>query len=195
MHQLLLDIPNHMETDRLYLRGYQAGDGPWYYLMSQKNKSHLAQFESGNAVMTINSVEDAEIVVRDFAADWVARKAFFMCAFLKGTQEFVAQIYVGVVNWDLPEFEIGYFVEKEHEGKGFVTEAANGALRFCFGPLGAYRVCLKCDDTNLRSYSVADRCGMVREGHIRENKKNADGTMSGTLLYGLLRSEYEARKL
>ena len=194
MHQLLLDIPNQIETERLFLRSYQAGDGAWYHSMSQKNKLHLAQFEADNPVMSINSEEDAEIVVRDFAADWVARKAFFMGVFLKGTQEFVAQIYVGVVNWGLPEFEIGYFVEKEHESRGFVTEAVNGALQFCFGSLGAHRVSLKCDDTNVRSYGVADRCGMVREGHIRASKKYVGGRTSGTLLYGLLRSEYESHK-
>jgi aminoglycoside 6'-N-acetyltransferase len=194
MHKRLLDIPNRIETSRLYLRSYQAGDGPWYYLMSQKNKSHLAQYESGNAVMTIDNEEGAEIVVRDFAADWAARKAFFMGAFIKNSQEFVAQIYVGVVNWDLPEFELGYFVDQEHEGQGYVTEAVNGALRFCFEHLGAYRVRLETDDTNVRSYAVADRCGMVREGHLRENKKNADGSMSGTLLYGMLQREYEAQK-
>lgn len=192
MHQLLLDIPNRIETERLFLRSYQAGDGTWYYSMSQMNKLHLAQFEADNPVMSINNEVDAEIVVRDFAADWVARKAFFLGVFLKSTQEFVAQIYVGVVNWELPEFEIGYFVDKDHEGQGYVTEATNGALQFCFGSLGAHRVSLKCNDTNARSYSVADRCGMVREGHIRENKKNTNGRMSGTLLYGLLRREYES---
>ncbi len=194
MHRLLLDLPNRLETRRLYLRSYQAGDGPWYYSMSQKNKAHLAQYESENPVMSINSEDDAEIVVRDFAADWVARKAFFLGAFLKDTQEFVAQIYIGVVNWELPEFDIGYFADKEHEGQGYVTEAVQGALRFCFGPLGAYRVRLECDDSNIRSFRVADRCGMIREGHIRENKKNADCRMSGTLLYGLLQSEYEGQE-
>jgi aminoglycoside 6'-N-acetyltransferase len=67
-------------------------------------------------------------------------------------------------------------------------------MLFCFKHLRAYRVRLECDDTNVRSYGVAERCGMVREGHIRENKKNADGRLSGTLLYGLLQSEYEAQK-
>jgi hypothetical protein len=33
---------------------------------------------------------------------------------------------------------------------------------------------------------------MVLEGHIRENKRNADSTLSGTLHFGLLRSEFEA---
>jgi hypothetical protein len=70
MHKLLLDIPALIETRRLYLRPYQAGDGPWYYAMSQRNKAHLARYESGNPVMTLNTEEDAEILVRDFAAAW-----------------------------------------------------------------------------------------------------------------------------
>jgi hypothetical protein len=36
MHKLLLDFPTRIETKRLYLRSYQAGDGPWYFVMSQK---------------------------------------------------------------------------------------------------------------------------------------------------------------
>lgn len=194
MHKLLLDIPTRTEAERLYLRCYQAGDGPWYYAMSQKNKPHLARYESGNAVMTINTAEDAEIAVRDFAAAWVARNAFFLGVFRRDTHEFVAQIYIGAVNWDLPEFEIGYFSDVEHEGQGYVTEAAKAALRFVFEHLGAQRVRLECDDTNTRSYRVAERCGMVREGHIRENKKNADSSVSGTLHYGILRSEFVIRE-
>jgi aminoglycoside 6'-N-acetyltransferase len=49
-----------------------------------------------------------------------------------------------------------------------------------------------CNDTNTRSYRVAERCGFVREGHLRENHKHADGTFSGTFFYGLLRREFEA---
>ncbi len=61
-----------------------------------------------------------------------------------------------------------------------------------FEHLKAHRVRLERDDSNVRSYRVAERCGMVKEGHIRENKKNPDGTLSGTLHYGLLRSEFAA---
>jgi ribosomal-protein-alanine N-acetyltransferase len=106
----------------------------------------------------------------------------------------VAQIYIGVVNWDLPEFDLGYFLDVEHEGQGYVTEAAEATMGFIFTQLGAARVRLECDDTNSRSYRVAERCGMIKEGHIRENKRNADGGINGTLLYELLRSEFIARK-
>jgi RimJ/RimL family protein N-acetyltransferase len=192
MHKLLLEPPTHLETARLYLRCYQAGDGPWYYAMSRKNKPHLARYEAGNAVMTINSLEDAEISVRDFALSWAARKAFFMGVFQQANHDFVAQIYIGAVDWALPEFELGYFADVDHEGQGFVTEASQAALAFIFNHLGAARARLECDNTNERSYRVAERCGMRREGHLRENKRNPDGSLSGTLLYGMTRDEFLA---
>lgn len=194
MHKLLLDIPTRIETERLYLRRYQAGDGQCYYEMSKKNKSHLARYEGDNAVMSINSEEDAEVVVRDFAVDWAARNAFFLGVFDRTSDEFVAQIYVGPVNWDLPEFQIGFFVDAAHEGQGYVTEAVKATLGFVFQHLKAERIRLECDDTNIRSSRVAERCGMVKEGHIRKNKKNADGSISGTFHYGILRSEFIVHK-
>ncbi len=190
MNKFLLDIPTRLETERLVLRCYQAGDGRWYYPMSQKNRAHLSRYEAGNRAMSIQTEEDAEVMVRAMAAEWVAREAFFMGAFDKRSGEFVAQIYVGPVNWDVPEFQLGYFADCDHEGRGYVTEGAKAALGFIFEHLKAHRVRLGCDDTNVRSYRVAERCGMVREAHFRENHIHADGTRSGSLGYGLLRSEW-----
>ncbi len=194
MHKLLLDIPTHLETERLFLRCYQPGDGPWFYTMSQANRAHLTRYEAENVVMSIKTEEDAEVVVRDLANAWAARDCFFLGAFDKQTEVSVAQIYVGPVDWNLPEFQIGYFVDRDHEGQGYVTEAVNAALQFVFEHLKAQRVRLECDDMNVRSYQVAERCGFMREGHIRENRKHADGTLSGTLHYGLLRKEFEQKR-
>jgi aminoglycoside 6'-N-acetyltransferase len=189
MHKMLLDIPTQIETERLYLRCYRAGDGPWYYAASQRNRTHLQRYEPDNALMSIHSQQEAEIVVRELAAEWQARNCFFMCAFERATEEFVAQIYIGPVDWTLPEFAIGYFADVDHQGQGFVTEAVNAALGFCFEYLRAHRIRIECDDTNLRSRRVAARCGLIQEAHFRENRKHPDGTVSGTLCFGLLRSE------
>jgi RimJ/RimL family protein N-acetyltransferase/8-oxo-dGTP pyrophosphatase MutT (NUDIX family) len=191
MDKSLIDIPTRFETARLYLRCFQPGDGQMYYAVSQRNRGHLSRFESDNVVMEIQSLEDAKSIVRDLAAEWEARNSFFLGAFDKDSDEFVAQIYVGPANWDLPEFQIGYFVDKEHEGCGYATEAVKATLRFIFQHLKAHRVRLECDDTNVRSYRVAERCGMVREGHFRETKKDSEGIYSGTLYYSILRREFE----
>jgi ribosomal-protein-alanine N-acetyltransferase len=189
---ILNDLPERIEAERLYLRPYRAGDGSWYYAMSLRNREHLIPYEAGNPALSLESEEAAEELMREFAAAWTQRNAFFMGAFRREDEVFLAQIYVGPVSWDLPEFSVGYFVDVVHQGQGYVSEAVHAALGFAFRALGAVRVSLSCDEKNLRSIRVAERCGMLREGHLRENKRYPDGSVSGTYLYGLLRREWEA---
>jgi [ribosomal protein S5]-alanine N-acetyltransferase len=191
MPSLDTHLPTRLETDRLYLRCFQPGDGAWYYAVGQRNRAHLAKYESDNVVLVAQSAAEAEEVVRGLAALWEKRKSFFLAGFKKGTDEFVVQIYIGLVNSDLPEFQMGYFVDHSHEGRAYVTEAVKRTLPFIFDNLGAHRISLECDDMNTRSWKVAQRCGMITEGHRRENKQHADGTISGTLYAALLRSEFE----
>ena len=190
--KMLLSIPTRIETERLYLRCYEPGDGPWFYAMSRRNRAHLLRYESENVIMMVRDEPGAEATVSQLAADWAARKHFFLGAFDRAAGDFVAQVYVGPVNWALPEYEIGYIADVDHQGRGFVTEAVRATLRFVFEPLQAHRVRLECSDTNTRSYRLAERCGLVREGHVRENRREPDGTFSGTLFYGMLRREFEA---
>jgi len=192
MHKMLLDIPNRIETERLYLRPYQAGDGAMFYAVGQRNREHLARYESGNVLNHLKDEQHAEIVVRELALDWIARKHFFLGIFDQDTHQWVGQIYVGPTNWDLPEFAIGYVVDVNYEGKGYITEAVKATLCFIFEHLQAHRVRSDCNDTNVRSYRVLERCGFTREGHFRENKRNPDGTFHGDFQYGLLKREFEA---
>ena len=189
---MLLDIPDRIETERLYMRSYRAGDGPMYYAASLRNRQHFTRYESGNVLMQLKDEEHAEAMVRELAADWVARNCFFIGIFEKETDAWIGQIYVGPTNWDLPEFIIGYVADVNHEGKGFITEAVKAILCMLFDVLGAHRVRSECNDTNVRSYRVLERCGFTREGHFRENKKNPDGSFHGDFHYGLLKREFAA---
>ena len=192
MHKMLLDLPIRIETQRLYLRPYKPGDGDWFFAMSQRNRAHLKRYEADNVVMTVESAEQAEVLVRELAAEWVARNCFFLGVFDKASDDFVAQIYIGPLDWELPKFAIGFFADVDHQGQGYVTEAVTAALQFIFKHLRAHRVQIECDDTNLRSCRIAERCGFIQEGHLRENKHNQNRHPSGTLIYGMLRSEFES---
>jgi RimJ/RimL family protein N-acetyltransferase len=183
-------IPGHFESDRLVLRPYQAGDGAMYYAVGQKNRQHLQRYEADNAILNPKTEFEAEALVQELGADWAARKCFFLGAWEKKSGEFVAQVYIGVVNWDTPEFEIGYIADVDHEGQGYVTEAVKTALVFVFDHLQAQRVSLHCDATNLRSQRVAERCGFTREGCLRQNRRQPDGSFSDAYIYGQLRSEW-----
>jgi ribosomal-protein-serine acetyltransferase len=191
MNQMSSEFPTQFESQRLTLRSYRPGDGKWYYAMSLRNREHLMRYESENVAANITSEEAGEALVQELAEEWAKRTCFFIGAFDKKTGKFVAQIYVGPVDWNLPEFQIGYFADVDHEGQGYVTEAVKATLRVLFNQLNAHRVRLACDETNLRSIRVAERCNMTREGYLRENKRNPDGTYGSSLIYSLLKSEYE----
>lgn len=188
-------IPDRFESERLNLRPYRAGDGAMYFAVGQKNRQHLLRYEFSNVILNPQHEQEAEALVQELASDWASRICFFLGAWDKVSGEFVAQVYIGVVSRNTPEFEIGYFVDKDHEGQGYVTEAVRAVLDFVFNHLQAQRVSLRCNDTNLRSQRVAERCGFTLEGCLRQDRRHPDGSYSNSLIYGLLRREWreEAR--
>ncbi|MFN8560347.1 MAG: GNAT family N-acetyltransferase [Anaerolineae bacterium] len=195
MDKKLLDLPTALETQRLIVRRYVPGDAPAYLGMCRDNRDHLLPYEAENPVRGVETLEQAEALVREFYDGWNARTVFFFGAWEKDSGAFAAQIYLGVDNWRLPEFILGYFADHAHEGRGFVTEAARAVLGFTFGHLRARRVRLWCHETNTRSWRVAERLGFVREGYLRETNNwilLPDGGLSGDYVYGLLRREFEA---
>ncbi len=190
--------PDSMETrlptERLVVRPYAVEDAVPYLAFCLRNKAHLLPYEDGNPALGVTALEEAADLLRAFSADWTARRAFFLGAWARDTGQLVAQVYVGVVSWTLPELEIGYFVDVDHEGRGLATEAVRAALTFAFDRVGAQRVRLYCDETNVRSWRLAERCGFVREGHLRQTQRRerlADGTWGGDYVYGLLREEWQ----
>ncbi|MBN1247141.1 MAG: GNAT family N-acetyltransferase [Anaerolineae bacterium] len=183
-------LPEQITTERLTLRPYTTGDASWYYAMSLRNRAHLAQYEADNPAMSLESEAEAEALMRDFAAAWAGRDYFFLGAFDRQTGAFVAQVAVGPVEWDPPCFEIGYFAEVDHEGRGYVTEAVRGALHWLFDGLDAAWVRLECDDTNVRSWRLAERVGFARQKHLQGAKLQPDGTVTGTLIYGIRREDW-----
>lgn len=186
----IIDPPQRLETERLVLRPYGAEDAPWYFAMALRNRTHLERHESGNAIFGLHCEADAAGLLRDFARLRRERTAFPLGVFLRDREEFAGQIYLGVTNDALPALNLGFFADCAHVNQGYLTEAAHRALAFAFDDLGAHRVGLWCDDTNAPSRRIAERCGFRLEGRVREDKRHPDGTITGSLCFGLLREEY-----
>ena len=191
MDKTSLTIPDQIETKRLILRCYRPDDAALDLAAGLRNRDHLARYERHNSIRGINTLEESQNLLERYIIGWQAREYFLMGAFEKSSGDFAAQIYIGVPSWNLPECEIGYFADVSHQGKGYVSEGVRAALVFCFENCRAHRVRLECDDTNLASARVAQRCGFRQEAHLRENKRQPDGSITGTLIFGLLRAEWE----
>ena len=194
MTKSIIVLPERMETERLFLRSYRQGDGPLFYLAGIRNREHLSEFEWGNVLMHLADEEHSERVVRDLSAKWTAGKYFFIGLYEKMNKEWAGQLYVAPARPNLPEFTIGFVADIDFEGKGYMAEAVRGVLDILFNDLNVHRVVSDCHEKNIRSMKLLERCGFIREGHLRENKKNPDGSFHGDYLYGLLRREYLSGK-
>jgi len=163
-----------------------------YHAVAKRNREHLARYERGNALMQIETDEAGEVVVQDFEKQWEAGENHFLGLFLRDTGEWAGQIVFGLSNPNIPEYSIGYIANVTHEGQGYISEGMKGVLSVLFGQLGAHRVRSDCNENNTRSWRLLERCGFKREGHLRENRKNLDGSYHGDYLYGILRGEHES---
>lgn len=64
------------------------------------------------------------------------------------------------------EREIGWTFAESHWGKGYATEAAEGALGFAFGALGVRRIYGQTSDSNAASTRMMQRLGFTRRAEF-----------------------------
>jgi RimJ/RimL family protein N-acetyltransferase len=88
---------------------------------------------------------------------------------------------------------VGYTLAFDAWGKGYMNEALTALLEFGFSQLGLNRVEADIDPRNMASARSLERLGFQKEGHLRERWIVA-GEVSDTGLYGLLLSDWQARK-
>jgi len=188
-HKLLWEFPGSLETDRLIVRKYEKGDGKEYFALFERNNNREKLKEHVDEALSVKTEEQAEIRIREHEAEWIARKRLVLGIWLKETGECIGQIWIEPDKWEVPSFELGYFIDSGYQRKGYALEASIRSLKFLFGDLKAHKVIIITQDTNEKSWKLAERLGFPKEGHFRESRAK-DGKRWGMLYYGMLRNEY-----
>src|SRR4051794_8436137 len=85
--------------------------------------------------------------------------------------------------------EIGWVLNPEHGGHGYMTEAARAVLRIAFEEIGVHRVSAVLDPRNTASIALCRRLGMREEAHFVEDVW-FKGAWGDTLIYALLDREW-----
>jgi len=191
LHKLLLDIPAQLDTERLIIRKYSERDGRELYSLLERNNNRAFLRENVEELSSIETEEEAEIMVRKHAAEWLARDRFVMGIWLRSENKYVGEIWIEPKKWEVPSFEIGWFLDQGYQRRGIATEAARRSLEFIFNNLNAHKVIVITRDTNHKSQKLAERLGFQREGHLRESRIE-NGMRYGLLYYGMLRTEFSS---
>ncbi len=89
------------------------------------------------------------------------------------------------LKWAVPRCEIGYWVRSDATGKGYAAAAVRALSKVAFEQLGVRRIDIRCDDRNLASARVAEKCGYRLEGVLRNYTVGTDGEVRHERVYAL----------
>ncbi len=185
-----LEPSTQIETERLIIRKFKKNDGKELLALLERNDNRTFLKEHVDEATDVKTLKDAEQRVGKLATDWKTRTRFVMGIWSKESTEFIGNIWIEPNKWEVPSFEIGYYLDQGYIGKGLATEAVKRAIEFIFEELNAHKVILITRDTNERSFKLAERLQFVKEGHFRESNIENNHRF-GLFFYGLLKTEYE----
>ncbi len=152
-----------METDRLLLRQWRAGD--WVDL-------HRAYGDP--EVMRWLDAEPADLATTAFSvgrmsARWEILGYGMFATVVRETGELIGR--VGLMfhpDWPVDEHkvEVGWTLQRSAWGHGYATEGAKASLWFGFERAGLERIFSMTKPDNVRSRAVMERCGMAFQGEV-----------------------------
>ncbi|MEO8050502.1 MAG: GNAT family protein [Acidobacteriota bacterium] len=93
------------------------------------------------------------------------------------------------IDWLNRRAELGYWVAREFEGRGIVTDACRIAITHLFREMDLNRAEIRCAAGNVKSGAIPQRLGFKLEGTHRDAQL-INGRYHDLLIYGMLKSEW-----
>ncbi|MEO8399027.1 MAG: GNAT family protein [Ignavibacteriaceae bacterium] len=85
--------------------------------------------------------------------------------------------------------EIGYWLGREFNGRGIMTEACARVINNCFTKLNLNRIEIRCAVNNKRSQGIPERLNFTKEGILRK-EVFLNGEFVDHILYSILKDEW-----
>jgi RimJ/RimL family protein N-acetyltransferase len=181
---VILQIPSLLETARLVLRVPQPGDGTVVHRSVLDSLPELKPWMPW--AIDDYGAKDAEAFCRRSAGEFHARTRLTYLLMLRN-EEHVGTCSLHDIKWDVPRFEIGYWLRTGFTGRGYMTEAVEALVLMAIDKLGAQRLEIRADTENIQSWRVAERCGFTHEGTFARDFRYPDGRLRDTRVYAKVR--------
>ena len=169
-----------IETDRLLIRPFAPGDLDLFHAIARQPR--VSQM--------LASIPHP--LTLDTARDWIGTRQF------RGRVPFCAAIaqqggpLVGLVGIGGDPVSTMYFIDPDHWGKGYATEAMQGFLAHVFDRFGLDAVIAGANENNPASQRVLARLGFA-ETHREAHQPSARLEPDPVIMYRLTRTHLKAR--
>jgi [ribosomal protein S5]-alanine N-acetyltransferase len=168
---------------RIELRTPQREHGPEWIRVREKNRDFLKPFEpawpadSGDLDFFRRRMERQ-------ASEWQAGRGQPFLIFLSGGA-LIGGLNVNNICRGAAQFaSLGYWLDEDAQGKGYMAEALQAILGYGFGTLRLHRLNAGCLPHNERSKNLLLKSGFREEGYA-EKYMEIDGRWQDHVLFGL----------
>ena len=174
-----------IESQRLNLRRFKHSDlAPF---VAYRNDPEVARYQSWGSC----SEKEATALIRGLKSARPGEPGgwFQFAVESKASGALIGDCALRVDEHEPYRAEVGFTLAREHQGKGFASEAVSRLLDYAFDALALHRVVAVADCRNAPSVALLERLGMRREGHFLENSWFKGG-WADEYLYAVLKDEW-----
>jgi [ribosomal protein S5]-alanine N-acetyltransferase len=158
-----------LETKRLVLRVGGEEDAAALLDYVVRNRQYHARWEP-RVAETFYTLGAQRRVIQRRIEDFACGDAACFLLFDRAAPDRVIGRcnYTEIVRGPFQACYLGYSIDREYEGKGFMAEALRRTLEWVFGELHLHRVMANHRPENERSARLLQRLGFTREGYAKD---------------------------
>lgn len=186
-HKTLRPIFDELRGKRVLVRPFRPEDAEALFAAVVASRDYLLPWLPW--AIGYDSVDDAREFINRARARWLLREDFTVSVWELEGGRLLGGSRLHTRNSEAGEYAIGYWLQREAAGHGYMAETVRLLTDYAFDTLGAERIFIRCDARNRRSAAVAERVGFRFEGRLRRDGMAYDGTVRDTLIYALTRDD------
>ncbi|MGK5506503.1 GNAT family N-acetyltransferase [Brevibacillus formosus] len=157
--------------ENIYVRLVQESDAQSLLALEVRNRDFFQNF-TGTREEAFYTLEGQIERIKSAMALTEEDRGYVFVIAKKGQDEIIGEVILSeVVRHNLQSCWIGYFLDKAHNGKGYMTEAVKLVVAYAFETLGLHRLEAGVMPHNIGSIKVLLKAGFHKEGIAKKNVK------------------------
>jgi RimJ/RimL family protein N-acetyltransferase len=181
-------VPLTLNTERLTLRF--IGDADSAALFQIFSDPEAMRYWSSSAWLHPSQADDN---IEQTRKGYLDGDSLRLGVTLSATGELIGTVTLYAFDWRNHRCDIGYMLSRQHWGKGYMPEALAALIEHGFSALQLHRIEADIHPANQASANILKRLHFREEGHLRE-RWFVNNEISDSLIYGLLRSDWDAAR-
>ncbi len=134
-------------------------DAPALYQLIEKNRAYLKEFLPW--LDYCNSFENSCEFISKITAENKEKKALTLC--IRKDNQIVGVISFHPFDTNANSAGIGYWIDREHQGQGMITQACESLIEYGFHELNLSEIKISCNVDNKKSQAIPQRLGFTRK--------------------------------